>query len=111
MGFDTIDKDGYGSHPLGFHRADQLPNVQLFSDDVLTVQQDRHSGVAGVSPQGAMLFVPFQVLSWAGKEALMLRMQAACMFAQLSALQMFELVCIMQRPFCWAQADAMKPSW
>lgn len=38
VGFNAIDEDGYGSHPLGFHGADQLPNVHLLSNDMLTVQ-------------------------------------------------------------------------
>lgn len=82
MGFDAVDEDGYGSHTLGFHGADQLPNVQLFSDDVLTVEQECHGGVGGVRPQRAMLVVPLHVLCWAGKEALIVRMQATCTFAK-----------------------------
>lgn len=69
MGFDPVDEDGYGPHPLSFHGADQLPNVQLLSNDVLTVQQDCHSGEGGVRPQGAMFIIPFDILSWAGEEA------------------------------------------
>ncbi len=38
MGLDTIDEDGYGSDALLLHIPNQLPDVHLLRNDVLTVQ-------------------------------------------------------------------------
>lgn len=111
VGFNAIDEDGYGSHPLLLHTADQLPNVHLLCDDMLAVEEDCHGGVGGVEAKGPMLNVPLHVLSWAAEEAIVLRVQAAwCTHSTMLQLFLTKLyICLVG--YLSIQADDFKATW
>ena len=78
VSLNAIDEDGYGAHSLLLHARNQLPNVHLLSDDMLTIQEYGNCGMGGIRAKGPMPVVPLHVCCRAGKEAVIVRVQATC---------------------------------